>query len=92
MLGQVAFAKGKKTYEGTIAKVDKNRININYVDSNNQNLRYIAYVSNETAITLDGKPAVLGDLVPGMFVTLHIGGGVIASSIDAQTRGNDWKK
>lgn len=96
MFSPMAFAKGKgksqKSYEGTISKVDKNRINIDYVDSDNQSLRYIAYVGEDTTITLDGKPATLDDLAPGMFVTLHAGRGVVAASVEARNRGNDWKK
>ncbi len=95
LLSPIAFAKGKKqstTYEGTIAKIDKNRINVNFTDSNNQNLRTMAYVDNDTVITLDGKPAVLRDLAPSMFVTMKMANNLIAASIDARNRGNDWKR
>ncbi len=68
LLTSYAFAgpnyAGSKTYDGYIAKVDKNRINLEVRNSSDQVYRVSAYVDNDTTVTLDGKAARLRDLGP----------------------------
>lgn len=85
LLTPVAFAASKRSFEGTIVKLDKNRINFDAVDSRGKSYRGYAYTDETVKITIDGKDATMGDLRLGMHVVVKMRNKQVAAEITADT-------
>jgi len=87
-LSPLAFAADKKkavTFDGTIVKLDKNRLNFDATDAKGKPVHGYAYTDNTIKVTVDGKEATMRDLRLGMHVVVTMRNKQVADSIVAET-------